>query len=115
MAFPNARGNPLSRHGVDYLLTKAVQCATDACPSLATKTISPHVVRHTTAMPLLQAGGDMATIALWLGHESLETTHMYLEADLAMKEKALGKLDPVESAWKRFQANDPVLEFLAAL
>jgi len=115
MAFPNARGNPLSRHGVDYLLTKAVQCATDSCPSLATKTISPHVVRHTTAMHLLQAGVDIATIALWLGHESIETTHMYLEADLAMKEKALGKLDPVESEWKRFQANDPLLEFLAAL
>jgi integrase/recombinase XerD len=115
MAFPNARGHPLSRHGVDYLVTKAVQCATDACPSLATKTISPHVVRHTTAMHLLQAGVDMATIALWLGHESIETTHLYLEADLAMKEKALGKLDPVESEWKRFQANDPLLEFLAAL
>jgi integrase/recombinase XerD len=115
MAFPNARGNPLSRHGVDYLLTKAVQCATDSCPSLATKMISPHVVRHTTAMHLLQAGVDIATIALWLGHESIETTHMYLEADLAMKEKALGKLDPVESEWKRFQANDPLLEFLAAL
>ena len=115
MAFPNARGHPLSRHGVDYLLTKAVQCATDSCPSLATKTISPHVVRHTTAMHLLQTGVDIATIALWLGHESIETTHMYLEADLAMKEKALGKLDPVESEWKRFQANHPLLEFLAAL
>lgn len=114
-AFPNARGKPLSRHGVDYLLTKAVQLATDACPSLATKTISPHVVRHTTAMHLLQAGVDIATIALWLGHESIETTHMYLEADLAMKEKALGKLDPVESEWRRFQADDPLLAFLSSL
>ena len=66
-------------------------------------------------MHLLQAGVNIATIALWLGHESIETTHMYLEADLAMKEKALGKLDPVESEWKRFQANDPLLEFLATL
>jgi integrase/recombinase XerD len=114
-AFPNARGKPMSRHGVDYLLKQAIQRAKDRCPSLTTKTISPHVVRHTTAMHLLQAGVDIATIALWLGHESIETTHMYLEADLAMKEQALGKLDPIESEWKRFQADDPLLEFLSSL
>jgi site-specific recombinase XerD len=115
MAFPNARGKPMSRHGVDYLLQQAVQRATDSCPSLATKTISPHVARHTTAMHLLQAGVDIATIALWLGHESIETTHIYLEADLAMKEKALEKLEPIENEWKRFQADDPLLEFLSSL
>ncbi len=114
-AFPNARGMPMSRHGVDYLLKQAVQRATDSCPSLATKTISPHVVRHTTAMHLLQAEVDIETIALWLGHESIETTHMYLEANLAMKEKALGKLEPIEGEWKRFQADDPLLEFLSSL
>ena len=114
-AFPNARGKPMSRHGVDDLLQHAVQRAKGACPSLATKRISPHVVRHTTAMHLLQAGVDIATIALWLGHESIETTHRYLEADLAMKEKALGKLAPIESAWKRFQADDPLLAFLSSL
>jgi integrase/recombinase XerD len=114
-AFPNARGKPMSRHGVDYLLQQAVQRATYSCPSLATRTLSPHVVRHTTAMHLLQAGVDIATIALWLGHESIETTHMYLEADLAMKEKALSKLEPIESEWRRFQADDPLLAFLSSL
>jgi hypothetical protein len=87
IAFPNARGKALSREGVDYLLKQAMQRAIPTCPSLATKHLTPHVVRHTTAMHLLQAGVDMATIALWLGHESIETTHMYLQADLAMQEK----------------------------
>jgi integrase/recombinase XerD len=115
VAFPSARGTPLSRDGVDYLLKQTVQRAVVACPSLATKSISPHVIRHTTAMHLLQAGVDMATIALWLGHESIDTTHMYLQADLAMKEKALEKLEPIEGAWQRFHADDPLLAFLAAL
>jgi len=114
-AFPSARGTPLSRDGVDYLLKQTVQRAVVACPSLATKSISPHVIRHTTAMHLLQAGVDMAPIALWLGHASLDTTHMSLQADLAMKEKALEKLEPIEGQGKRFQANDPLLAFLAAL
>jgi site-specific recombinase XerD len=115
IAFPSVRGQPLSRDAVDYLLKQAVQRAIPACPSLATKKISPHVIRHSTAMHLLQAGVDIATIALWLGHESIETTHVYLQADLAMKEKALGKLDPIESEWKRFQADDPLLAFLSSL
>jgi len=115
MAFPNARGKALSREGVDYLLKHAIQRAIPACPSLATKNITPHVIRHSTAMHLLQAGVDIATIALWLGHESIETTHMYLQADLAMKEKALEKLDPIEGRWKRFQADDPLLTFLTSL
>jgi integrase/recombinase XerD len=115
IAFPSARGKSLSCDGVDYRLKQALQRATLACPSLATKHISPHVIRHTTAMHLLQAGIDIATIALWLGHESIETTHVYLETDLAMKEKALKKLDPIEGAWKRFQADDPLLAFLASL
>jgi len=72
-------------------------------------------MRHTTAMHLLQAGVDIATIALWLGHESIETTRMYLQADLAMQEKALEKLDPLAGVWKRFQADDPLLMFLNAL
>lgn len=115
VAFPSVRGTPLSRDGVDYLLKQTVQQAVAVCPSLATKAISPHVIRHTTAMHLLQAGIDIATIALWLGHESLETTHMYLQADLAMKEKALEKLEPIEGEWKRFHADDPLLAFLNAL
>jgi site-specific recombinase XerD len=115
MAFPNARGKALSREGVDYLLKQAVQRALPACPSLATKNITPHVIRHSTALHLLQAGVDIATIALWLGHESIEMTHMYLQADLAMQEKALEKLDSLEGGWKRFQADDPLLTFLHSL
>jgi len=115
IAFPNARGKALSREGVDYLLQHARQRALPACPSLATKHITPHVVRHSTAMHLLQAGVDIATIALWLGHESIETTHRYLQADLAMQEQALAKLDPIEGKWKRFQADDALLTFLNAL
>jgi integrase/recombinase XerD len=115
IAFPNARGKALSREGVDYLLKQAMQRAIPTCPSLATKNITPHTVRHSTAMHLLQAGVDIATIALWLGHESIETTHVYLQADLAMQEKALEKLDPIAGIWKRFQADDPLLTFLNSL
>jgi integrase/recombinase XerD len=115
IVFPNARGKALSREGVDYLLKQAVQRAISACPSLATKNITPHVMRHSTAMHLLQAGVDIATIALWLGHESIETTHVYLQANLEMQEKALEKLEPIAGVWKRFQADDPLLTFLNAL
>jgi integrase/recombinase XerD len=114
-AFPNARGKALSREGVAYLLHQAVQRALPTCPGLATKNITPHVVRHSTAMHLLQAGVDIATIALWLGHESIETTHMYLQADLARQEQALEKLEPLEGGWKRFHADDALLRFLNAL
>jgi len=115
LAFPNARGKPLSRDGVDYLLKQVVLRAIPTCSSLAHQHISPHVIRHTTAMHLLQAGVDIATIALWLGHESIETTHIYLAADLAMKEKALEKLEPIAGEWQRFHANDSLLTFLASL
>jgi len=115
MAFPNARGKALSREGVDYLLQHARQRAIPACPSLASKHLTPHVVRHTTAMHLLQAGVDIATIALWLGHESIDTTHVYLQADLARQEQALEKLDPLAGDWKRFHADDPLLTFLNTL
>ena len=115
MAFPNARGNPLSRYGVNYLLQQAVTKAIPGCPSLQTKNVTPHVVRHTTAMHLLQAGIDIATIALWLGHESIDTTHIYLAADLAAKERALQKLAPVEGQGRRFTAADPLLTFLTSL
>ena len=115
MAFPSARGRPLSREGVDYLLQKAVQKAARVCPSLSMKRITPHVMRHTTALHLLQSGVDIAVIALWLGHESIETTHVYLEVDLAHKEQALQKLSPVEGETARFRADDPLLAFLSAL
>ncbi len=113
--FPNARGRPLARHSVNYLIHKAVQCAASNCPSLLTRPITPHLIRHTTATHLLQAGIDIATIALWLGHESIETTHVYLEADIATKEQALQKLVPVEDQGARFTADDPLLAFLTSL
>lgn len=114
-AFPNARGGRLSRDGVNYILQAAVRTATTTCPSLSGKRVSPHVIRHTTAMHLLQSGVDIAVIALWLGHESIETTHGYLEADLQLKEKALQKLAPAGQAAPRFQADDPLLAFLKTL
>jgi len=85
---------------VDYLLQQARQRAIPACPSLATKNITPHVRRYSTAMPLLQAGVDIAIIALWLGHANIETTHVYLQADREMQEKPLEKLVPIEGVWK---------------
>lgn len=115
MAFPNARGRPLARHSVNYLIQKAVQGAAPNCPSLLTRPVTPHLVRHTTATHLLQAGIDIATIALWLGHESIETTHVYLEADLATKERALQKLAPVEEQGAQFTAGDSLLAFLTSL
>jgi integrase/recombinase XerD len=115
MAFPSARDRPLSRDGVAHLLQRATHKAAMGCPSLRTKKVTPHVLRHTTALHLLQAGVDIAVIALWLGHESLETTHVYLEIDLAHKEQALHKLAPVEEPMARFTAPDPLLAFLTSL
>jgi site-specific recombinase XerD len=114
-AFQNAQRARLTRHGVAYLLREAVGRAAATCPSLATKRVSPHVIRHTTAMHLLHAGVDVATIALWLGHEQLETTHMYVEADLTLKQQALDTLAPLGQQPRRFKADDPVLAFLATL
>ena len=86
------REKPLSRFGVVQRLQIAVSKASPLCPSLKKLRISPHTIRHTTAMHLLQSGVDITVIALWLGHESPATTHKYVEADLTMKESALGKL-----------------------
>ena len=114
-AFPSARGTSLARAGVEYLLKQISQRTVASCPGLATQAISPHGIRHTTAMPRLQAGVAMATSALWVGHASIETTQMYLQADLARKEKALEKLEPIEGAWQRCHADEPWRAFLAAL
>ena len=112
VAFPSVRGTPLSSDGLDYVLQQAVKRATEACPSLLTKRVTPHLIRHTSAMHLLQAGVDMAVIALWLGHESIETTHIYVEADLAIKELALGRIAPANCPVRRFKADDTLLAFL---
>ena len=96
-------------------MTKAARAATVTYPALKGKRISPHLVRHSTGMHLLQSGVDIAVIALWLGHESIETTHIYLEADLATKERALAKLVPPEGSVPRFKPADSVLAFLDSL
>jgi site-specific recombinase XerD len=113
--FPSARGGPLSTDGATYILQQAVRRALPTCPSLKAKRISPHVIRHTTAMHLLQSGVEIAVIALWLGHESLDTTHMYIQADLKTKELALGKLQAVAGGFPRFKPDDALLAFLSAL
>jgi site-specific recombinase XerD len=93
-AFPSARGTAMARDGIEYILRQAVHTAAVKCPSLVKKRVCPHVLRHTTAMHLLQSGVDISVIALWLGHESIETTHGYIEADLATKELTL-KVIPI--------------------
>jgi len=101
--FPNARGGALSRDGVQYLLAKHFAIARQRCPSLKKKRVSPHVLRHSTAMDLLQHGVDRSVIALWLGHESPETTQIYLAANLEMKQKALAKSAPMNVRAGRFR------------
>jgi integrase/recombinase XerD len=105
--FPNVHGARLSADSVQSLLGKHVRVAHKSCPSLKAKSVSPHVLRHSAAMELLQAGVDCSVIALWLGHESVETTQTYLHAHLALKEAALAKLKPYERGKRpRFQPND---------
>ena len=113
--FPNQRGGTLSHDGLAYLLAKHVDSAQQACPSLAGKRVTPHVLRHTAAMELLQNGVDRAVIALWLGHESVETTHVYLHADLKLKQAALAKTTPTRTTPARYRPTDEVLEFLNGL
>ena len=113
--FPSTRGGRLSADGVQHLLARHVAKARKTCPSLRKKRVSPHVLRHAAAMELLQAGVDRAVIALWLGHESVETTQIYLDADLALKEQALAKTSPVQSAPQRFKPGDELLAFLNQL
>jgi site-specific recombinase XerD len=113
--FPNARGGRLSSHGVHYLLGKHVSAAAEACPSLKRKRVTPHVLRHTTAMDLLQAGVEQAVIALWLGHESIETTQIYLDANLTLKERVLAKTTPPGGTPGRYHPGDKLLAFLNGL
>jgi site-specific recombinase XerD len=113
--FPSSRGGLLSADSVSHIVRVAVGTASAKCPSLATKRVTPHVFRHSTAMHLLQSGVDISVIALWLGHESIETTHIYVEADLATKERALDMLAPAGCNPPRFKPSDPVLTFLSRL
>jgi len=113
--FPSTRGGRLSADGVQYLLAKHIAIARHTCPSLERKRVTPHVLRHTAAMELLQAGVDRAVIALWLGHESLETTQIYLDANLALKDAILDKMTPVGGKPGRYRPDDQLLTFLNAL
>jgi site-specific recombinase XerD len=112
---PNRDGHPMTRTNVTQRLALAVAAATPAMPSLREHRISPHTVRHTTAMHLLQSGETIDGIAMWLGHESPTTTQQYTEADLATKVNALAKLQDPDTPAKRSKASDSVLEFLKTL
>lgn len=113
--FPNRFGQTLSRSGVESRLRLALHKAITNCPSLRGKNVSPHVIRHTTAMHLLQTKVDLSVIALWLGHENIMTTHQYIEADLRMKEKALSKLQSPTMRSARYKPSNKVLTFLEGL
>jgi site-specific recombinase XerD len=113
--FPSTRGERLSVHGVQYILNKHRETAAHICPSLNGKRVTVHRLRHTMAMDLLQAGVDRAVIALWLGHESVETTQIYLEATLAMKEEALARTSQYSGKSSRFEPGDHLLGFLNSL
>ncbi len=110
--FPTQRGAPLSRDAVERLVAKHARTAAAACPTLTGKKITPHTLRHSTAMALLTAGVDTSVIALWLGHESPETTQIYLHADMAIKERALARTTPPDTTPGRYHAPDALLAFL---
>jgi site-specific recombinase XerD len=105
----------LSVHGVQHLLKKHSANAANVCPSLKGKRVTVHLLRHTMALELLQASVDRAVIAMWLGHESVETTQVYLEATLAMKEQALAKTSSPNGAPSRYRPGDQLLNFLDSL
>ena len=113
--FPSSRRGVLSLDALEKMVKKHAATAAKACPSLREKRVTPHVLRHTAAMQLRQAGVDLSVIALWLGHESIETTQIYLQADLASREAAVSRLAPVETGYRRFQATDGLLAFLQGL
>jgi site-specific recombinase XerD len=113
--FPTVQGRRMSADAVQCLLAKYTAIARRTCLSLRNKRVSPHVARHTAAMELLQAGVDLSIIALWLGHESIETTQKYLDANLALKEAALAKTVPLNTRITRFRPDDHLLQFLNGL
>jgi site-specific recombinase XerD len=113
--FPTIRGDRLSRDAVEHLVRKYTLAASRACASLARKRVSPHVLRHSTAMDLLQNGVDRTVIALWLGHESVETTQIYVHADMRLKEKALARVNSTTLRPGRYRPDDALLNFLESL
>ena len=113
--FVSARGQVLSRDGIQYILEQHAKRAALKCPSINSKRVSPHILRHTAAMNLLLNGVDRSVIALWLGHESIDTTQIYLHASLELKEKALAKTKPFGGRMRRYQPSDQILAFLQSL
>lgn len=115
VVFPSRRGGALSSDAVAVIVTRHTRTATRCCPALDTKTVTPHVLRHTCAMRLLAVGVDTSVIALWLGHEGVQTTQIYLHADLAIKERALARTAPTGTTPGRYRAPDSLLAFLESL
>jgi len=115
LVFTNAHRGKLSRDGFRYILSKHITQASDICETLKKKHISPHSLRHTTAMQLLESGVDLMIIAIWLGHESIETTQMYVKADLKMKEAALNRTKDPKSKSLRYKPDDTLMAFLKGL
>lgn len=113
--FPTSRGNAMSSDALQRLVARHIKTAAKACPSLQKRRVTPHTLRHTLAMNLLQRGVDVTVIALWLGHESIETTQIYLHADMRMKEKALARTTDGNTVHKRYRPNDKLLAFLDSL
>jgi integrase len=113
--FPSSRGGFLSADALQRLVTRHVAAAGATCSSLAGRSITPHTLRHTTAMTLLRRGVDQTVIALWLGHQSVETTQIYIHADMRLKERALAHADPSGAAPARFRPKDRLLAFLQSL
>lgn len=113
--FPSRRGGRLSRDAVEALVEKYATIAARQCPSLRGKRVTPHVLRHTTAVELLRAGNDVSVVALYLGHESVDTTRIYIEADLSIKERALARAAPPGIGHRRFQPGDALLAYLTSL
>lgn len=113
--FATSKGRALSRDAVEHRLAKHAAAATERCPTLRSKRVSPHVLRHTAAMRLLEAGVDVSVIALWLGHEQVDTTQIYLHAHLALKEQALERTRPADVKPGRYRPTDKLLAFLEAL
>jgi len=113
--FPTRQGTPLSRDALERRVAVHAATASLYCPTLAEKRVSPHVLRHSAAMRLLNAGVDTTVIALWLGHENVATTQIYVHADLAVKERALARTAPAAAAQRRYQPTDTIIAFLESL
>jgi site-specific recombinase XerD len=113
--FPTTTGRPMSRDAIERRISHHVRAAAQACPSLHTKKVSAHILRHTAAMRLLLSGVDVTVIALWLGHEQVTTTNIYLHADMSQKERAIARTTPPNTTPGRYRAPDTLLAFLEAL